>query len=119
MRYVIFGTLALAACVEATPVTTTPSTVSDIEKQAIQQSINTTLKDPYSARYENWRGFEISNGDRAICGTVNSKNSFGAYAGADPFYIRMRGEQSVEIQVGQLAQMACQAAGQNNLSIRS
>ncbi len=49
-------------------------------KQA-QESVARRLRDPESARFSDVRVTE----DGSVCGHVNGKNAFGAYAGAQPF----------------------------------
>lgn len=56
--------------------------------------VKSTLKDPYSAKFESFfvpSGNNMSEGH--ICGTVNSKNSYGAYVGKKRFvvYIKVEG----------------------------
>jgi hypothetical protein len=46
-------------------------------------AIGKQLKDPYSAKYEIDHFTGVN--DSILCGTVNAKNSYGAYAGAAPF----------------------------------
>jgi hypothetical protein len=48
------------------------------------------LKDPSSAQFRN-----VKRGERAVCGEVNAKNSYGAYIGFRHFYVES-GEASIE-----------------------
>ena len=66
--------------------------------QAVVQSFfAATLKDPASAQYtftppsRGWNAlsFETKYGWR-VCGTINAKNGFGGYSGAQPFYTLVR-----------------------------
>lgn len=51
----------------------------------IEGAVKAVLKDSSSATFENVSRCPI---DRAIAaGSVNSKNSFGAYAGSEPFFV--------------------------------
>lgn len=52
----------------------------DASVQTARAAIANLLKDPTSARFE---GIERRPG--AVCGFVNSKNSFGGYTGRKPF----------------------------------
>lgn len=44
------------------------------------------FKDPYSAVFEGIYIGKAANGSPVVCGTVNAKNSYGAYTGRKPFY---------------------------------
>jgi hypothetical protein len=65
--------------------TTHPATKADHEKlfTHAKAAIGKQLKDPYSAKYEIDHFTGIN--DSILCGTVNAKNSYGAYAGAATF----------------------------------
>jgi len=64
----------------------------------VRAHIGAALKDPYSAVFEfrqpvaSWA--RLIGGDTeyawVVCGTLNAKNSFGGYAGAQPFYAAIR-----------------------------
>lgn len=49
-----------------------------------QQATKARLKDPDSAEFRNIY-VSVSNGERIVCGEVNSKNSFGGYSGFQSF----------------------------------
>jgi hypothetical protein len=49
-------------------------------------SVGARLKDPYSAVYESLRLGRAASGAPVVCGTVNAKNSYGAFAGRKRFY---------------------------------
>lgn len=54
--------------------------VPDKLQKAIKEKLGASLKDPYSAQYT----FDnIGNG--VVCGTINAKNSYGAFVGRKPF----------------------------------
>ena len=55
--------------------------ISAVKKEVVKE-----FKDPYSARFEQLRYNHEEGGPYSVCGTVNAKNSYGAYAGAVPFY---------------------------------
>lgn len=46
------------------------------------------MKDPSSVQYRGVRSFVTSGNQRIICGEYNAKNSFGAYTGFKPFWVR-------------------------------
>ena len=62
-------------------------------KGRAMKAVRAMLKDPASARFEEVRvvrteaqGRTGPNRATTVCGLVNAKNSWGAYAGAQPFY---------------------------------
>lgn len=55
------------------------------EKKAVESAIRDQLKDPDSAKFKHSK--YVSNGKGAYCGLVNSKNSYGGYAGDTPFMV--------------------------------
>ena len=54
--------------------------------EVIKAEVVKGFKDPYSARFESLGYSGDSESGFIICGTVNGKNSYGAYSGASPFY---------------------------------
>ena len=77
--------LVLAGC--ATP---SPASLFNSPQEAIEStraSVLMMLKDPYSAQFGNITAYRRAEmGVYGVCGTVNSKNSFGAYTGYKMFY---------------------------------
>lgn len=61
-----------------------PDALAELKAAAAQK-----LADPYSAKFEAIRARTVPNlkgrPTRVICGTVNAKNAFGGYVGAQPF----------------------------------
>jgi hypothetical protein len=57
-----------------------------IETEA-RERVSYTLKDTTSAQVRNIRGFAFSGpgGGYVVCGEVNGRNSYGGYAGFQPF----------------------------------
>lgn len=50
--------------------------------------VKDTIKDPDSAKFESFfRDFGENTG--YVCGYVNAKNSYGAYTGKKPYYVRI------------------------------
>ena len=85
--------LLVAGCVDVndTPVNTRPATVTKQDHGFVQTGIIDDLKDPGSAQTRNLVAYDLSDGQgRIICGQMNGKNSFGAYVGYQPFYIRVK-----------------------------
>lgn len=56
-------------------------------REAAQDSIRRTLKDPESAKFYDVTTVKVGGSPYALCGFVNAKNSFGAYVGPRRFYI--------------------------------
>jgi hypothetical protein len=53
--------------------------------EATKQAVADTLKDPSSAQFKNVIVFDGGK-QRAVCGEVNGKNSYGGYVGFKKFY---------------------------------
>ena len=54
----------------------------------LEQVITKNMKDPESAKFQNWHYVKASKKLPAtFCGQVNAKNSFGGYTGFKHFYI--------------------------------
>lgn len=60
--------------------------LSGEEEAMIKSLIGLRLRDESSALYRNIAAAEMSNGAYVVCGYVNGKNQYGAYAGYTPFY---------------------------------
>lgn len=85
----------LVAAVVATVVTTLnpicsnaaqSTRLSNADISMVKAGVKSLLKDPYSAQITNIVS-KTNGGLVTICGMINAKNSFGAYAGADLFYL--------------------------------
>lgn len=48
-------------------------------------SVRANMKDPDSAKFGQAKRYSVSDGRNVACGSVNAKNSFGAYAGEKRF----------------------------------
>lgn len=79
-----------------TPKTPTPKVVpqtwvkAEANPQEIanaKNSITKILKDPESARFDDFWVITNSKDKRYVCGYVNAKNSFGGYTGKKLFYV--------------------------------
>lgn len=64
---------------------TTPHVLRADQVEAVQASIKQRLKDPLSAMFERVSAVTNAKGSLLVCGMVNSKNSYGGYAGRTPF----------------------------------
>lgn len=88
--FVALIALTLSACetVSQVEVSVMPITLtSGLDRQA-RELIAYVLKEPESARYREMRAWKLSNGDIAVCGAMNARNSFGGYTGFKGLYIR-------------------------------
>lgn len=57
-----------------------------------KQEVSKNLKDPYSAVFEGMYLGKTANGTPVVCGTVNAKNSYGAFTGRKRFYFVASGK---------------------------
>lgn len=88
-RHVLFGVAGVLALIAALawwlvrdvpdPFGETPWSV----QRAVKNAVDRRLKDPVGARYE----FSFYEHGTYLCGYVNAKNSYGAYAGAELFFV--------------------------------
>lgn len=83
-----------------------------VSESALRKAMVDRLKDADSAKFKSIKS-KIENGSNGvllICGEVNAKNSYGAYAGYEPFMAiglnKGRGEYLV-IGIGEAAGMTC------------
>lgn len=95
----------LAGCVaNDTPVTTRPAPFVDRDRALIQSAIIDDMKDPGAAQLRKLVAYDLSEGQgRVLCGEVNGKNSFGAYVGFQPFFLRIKDGRAVTSYVGAAA----------------
>lgn len=95
--------LLLAACVDPNTqaVAARPDSVSAAEQEMARSYLGELTRDPEAARVRNLTAFDLSNGDRVICGEFNGKNAFGGYVGYSPFYMRLRGSTVMATQFGE------------------
>ncbi|ANL74286.1 hypothetical protein AMC83_PA00059 (plasmid) [Rhizobium phaseoli] len=93
-RYTAFVIMTLlSAC--ATDVYADNFTTTELNPQLtdfVKAAVAKRLKDPESAKFP--EAFSASKNtadptDITVCGKVNGRNSFGAYAGSTPFYVKL------------------------------
>ena len=84
--------LVVAACAPKVEVTALPSPVDETEQGFVTQVLSQDLRDPGSAQFRGWQGFDLSNGDRIICGKINATNGFGGFVGFSAFFVRLTGQ---------------------------
>ncbi|WP_339696158.1 hypothetical protein [Celeribacter baekdonensis] len=63
-----------------------PYVLTEGQQAVIHAAIGKELKDPYSAKFEDFQASIDHMSMVHVCGYVNAKNSFGAYSGRVPFY---------------------------------
>lgn len=63
-----------------------PGSQASREKE-VQKAVAWQLRDPSSAQFREVREVVLDNGAYAYCGSVNGKNSFGAYSGYRDFVV--------------------------------
>jgi hypothetical protein len=71
MKKMVLAALLLSGCASA----------DQKEADAVKATVAAKMKDPDSAKFSGLK-FRLAT----LCGEVNSKNSFGAYAGAERFH---------------------------------
>lgn len=59
--------------------------LSPAEHKAIEEAVRKALKDPTSATFGNKIAGRNAQGKVLFCGLVNARNSFGGYAGMQPY----------------------------------
>jgi hypothetical protein len=64
----------------------TPTLATPQQLEVIRTALQNKLKDADSAKFMNVRMLPADQGMSDICGKVNAKNSYGAYAGYRTFY---------------------------------
>ena len=94
------GTAPVHKVVTLVPRASMPQMTEDKLKSAVLSR----LKDPDSA---NFKDLQVVEGGRALCGLVNSKNSYGGYAGfkrfvADSEGVYWQGDGSSEVDIGRV-----------------
>ena len=94
MRFTVLAAvfLAIAGCGPKIEVNAVPSPVPATELAFITQVLSQDLRDPDSAQFRGWQGFDLSNGDRIICGKINATNGFGGFVGFSAFFVRLTGQ---------------------------
>jgi hypothetical protein len=91
MRAIWMVLVVLAACAPKVDVTALPSPVEEPEQAVIIGILSEDLRDPGSAAFRRWQGFDLSNGDRVVCGQINATNGFGGFIGFSAFFVRLTG----------------------------
>lgn len=121
MRNLLFAAaaaLVASGCMNTEQVNTKPLPPSGSEVSTVSSNIADLMKDPDSAKFRNWSGYSLSNGDRVICGQVNAKNSYGAYTGYEVFYVRLNGNIIKSRIVGGSATSGCANAASGSYKIQ-
>jgi hypothetical protein len=90
----VFLALPLAACVQdaaqlnsiPNPVVGEPYMLTSTDEVVVKNTVTKGFKDPVSAQFENLKAAR-SGVKVTVCGQVNGKNGYGAYAGFSPFIV--------------------------------
>lgn len=82
--------LALAACVQMTPISDAkPISLSPSQVAQIKSAVTYDFFDPSSAQFRNLRAVDVTLKDgktaRRVCGEVNGRNQLGGYSGFQMF----------------------------------
>lgn len=78
----VFAALAVLAGCATTPASLKNVSMGEIE--TAKRTIARNLRDPSSAQFRSARGYQIANGETAICIDVNARNGFGGMTGYQP-----------------------------------
>jgi len=106
IRKIGLGVFAQCAVFSLAFAAGTPASNDDLA--ALKIAMEDRLKDADSAKFKNVR----IGKDKATCGLVNSKNSYGAYVGFEPFMaVKLSSGNFVVIDVGEAAGQVCSKKG--------
>lgn len=92
-RTVIAALFALTAAACATS-TAVPKKATGNDIASARTAIKNALRNPASGQFKNFRSFDLSNGERAVCADVNAENGFGGMTGFKPaavFFGKVKG----------------------------
>lgn len=106
MRYIVIPLVALVVGCSAPDMT--PHQVTKAEMDLVIDKLN--LPDPYSVRVKELRAGKYPNGTTLICGQMNAKNAFGAYAGYEYFSASIYSPTSIVVTPGDLSVIECGSA---------
>lgn len=85
MKYAVFAALIIAMAT-GPALAEMPQTLTPEQQKAVEQGVREKLKDPDSARFKGSMMVPYGEDSHLVCGFVNSKNSYGGYAGFTPFH---------------------------------
>lgn len=63
----------------------TPVDLTAMQRASVEKGVRDSLKDPASATFGTMAAAVDKTGAITVCGTVNARNSYGGYAGAQPY----------------------------------
>jgi hypothetical protein len=89
---VILVLLPLTGCVTASGgdfKRFTRHTITQADRQTVEAAVRSRLKDPASAMFGALAAGVTGKGYIVFCGTVNSRNSFGGFAGLQPYAVSL------------------------------
>ncbi|WP_073252287.1 hypothetical protein [Shimia gijangensis] len=87
------GVLTVAGCSNPNTlqVTTAPATPEPREVFYAKNIVAAETANPNGAKFDDFKAYQLSNGDRVYCGQMNAMDEVGGYLGYQPFYIRRSG----------------------------
>ncbi len=88
MKFVLWGAVAAVAVAAGAAYVHFDPNAQFQKRWEAEKVVASHLKDPASAKFESLQVIKVGGQPFAMCGYVNGKNSFGAYAGAQRFYMR-------------------------------
>ena len=104
MKRIILGTML---AVSAAPAIANDLSAAEIE--GLRAAMDDNLKDSVSARFKH---VKLGNDGVTVCGLVNAKNSYGGYAGFEPFLaIKLSGGRFFVSDIGSAAGQVCRDRG--------
>lgn len=96
----------LAACTHVSEMQQPSIELTAQQKKEIERVVSFQLKDPDSAKFGPVRVGSVA-GSPAVCGWVNAKNSFGAYAGSEIYYARFEDGRFNAAPPGETSRVTC------------
>lgn len=106
-KILLTSVLLLSACVATVPTQSVLISAPASMLKTAHKLAAYDFKDPEAALFRDDKLYSLANGDHAVCGAVNGRNSFGAYAGFKPYYVRFSRGISKNKQFDIAAKVAC------------
>ncbi|MEM8871556.1 MAG: hypothetical protein AAGB10_07755 [Pseudomonadota bacterium] len=116
----LFATILLSGCMGSVPTSSTPVDGPNSMIEVGREFVTYDFKDPTSAQFRGESLYRLGNGDFAVCGQVNGKNSFGAYNGFQPYYVRLTAAGAgVLKRTDVLAEQGCRQLSTGTINLRA
>lgn len=105
-KYLLLASVVFIAGCES--VSTTPIQSAPNFQRIAEDAVRESMKDPESVRFKDtYQAYQLSNGDVAVCGEVNGKNSYGGYTGYTPYYVRIKNGQAYRMHAMEASGSVC------------